>query len=193
IVALRSAFRRGIDPKDGTDYGKQAAISIDSNPEVYHRLRDFHTTDAEGRRKYAELCRAPQKVRVDGMIRHSRVAKVLIDADYRMKKISNGSETLPISSPFPGDVEAEIREWRRQLDAGREPDIPSNLTRYWFTQGRFSYGDDGAKTVSLSEAQVVLRDENQTYREGVHVPTGKVDPYAHAFTCAWTERMEDSY
>ena len=34
VVALRSAFRRGIDPKDGTDYGKRAAISIDTDPEV---------------------------------------------------------------------------------------------------------------------------------------------------------------
>src|SRR5262249_28140190 len=103
VIALRSAFRRGIDPKDGTNYGKVAAISIDPAPKVSHSLHVSETGKAEGRRKYAELCKTPQKVRVDGMTRHSRVAKVLVDADYRMKRISQGTETLPINSPFPGD------------------------------------------------------------------------------------------
>jgi hypothetical protein len=195
VIALRSAFRRGIDPRDGTDYGKVAAISIDTDPEVFRRLHDFQTANAEGRRKYAELCKTPQKVRVDGMTRHSRVAKVLVDADYRMKRIGQGTQTLPISSPFPGDFEAKIREWRAQLQAGREPDVAVNLTRYWFTAGRFSHGvsDDGARMVRLKYAQVVLKDEDQVYRNGVDVATGAVNAYARAFTCAWTERMEDTY
>ena len=195
VVALRSAFRRGIDPKDGTDYGKRAAISIDTDPEVFHRLNGFQTATPEGRREYLELCKTPQRVRVDGMIRHSRVAKILIDADYRMKRIGQGVETLPISSPFPGDFEAIVREWRAQLQAGREPNIPPSKTRYWFTQGRFSHGvsSDGARMVRLNYAQVVLKDEDQIYRNGVDVATGAVNAYARAFTCAWTERMEDTF
>ena len=195
VVALRSAFKRGIDPKDGTDYSKRAAISLDTNPEVFHRLHEFQTANVDGRRKYAELCKTPQKVRVDGMIRHTRVAKVLIDADYRMKRVGQGLETLPISSPFPGDFEAKIREWRAQLEAGQEPDVPSNLTRYWFTPGHFSHAvsDDGGKMVCIDHAQVVLKDEDQIYKEGVDVASGAVNAYARAFTCAWTERMEDTY
>jgi hypothetical protein len=195
VVALRARFKSGVDPKDGTDYNKSAAISIDPDPEIFHRLHDIQTSTPDGRRQYAELCKSPQTVRVDGFQRHTRVAKILVDADYKMKRISQGIETLAISSPFPGDFEAKIREWRSQINSGRNPAGSPILTRYWFTPGRFSYGEatDHKNMVRFGFTQVVLKDEDQIYSAGKDIASGRVNEYARAFTCSWTERMEDTF
>jgi hypothetical protein len=198
IVALRSAFKRGVDEKDGADYTKSAAISLDTDPDFFRRLKDFKTTTPEGRRAYAAYCGTQsQKVRVDGMIRHSRVAKILVDADYRMKKVSQGLETIPIKSPFHGDTEMAIRRWRSEINSGMEPTpVSGATTRYWFTQGRFTYGaaKDTDNMVRFGLTQVVLNDEDSVYTPGKgSVVSDRVDPGVRAFTCAWTDRMEETY
>jgi hypothetical protein len=196
VVALRSRFLRGM--QDGTNYNRAACISLDTDPEYFHRLGEYQTTNPEGRRRYEEACRRSHwmTVRVDGMPRHTRVAKLLVDADYRMKLVSQGLVTLPISLPFPGDFEARVRDWKATLAAGREPDGSGWTCRYWFTPGLFRYARDSrdASTVRIDCAQVVLKNEDQVYKPGEgNVASGRINPYAQAFTCAWTDRMEDVY
>ncbi|WP_157195757.1 DUF1598 domain-containing protein [Bradyrhizobium sp. YR681] len=195
VVALRSAFLRGMH--DGVNYDFSAAISIDPNPEVFRRLRDIRTTNPDGRHSYEDVCRAPQTVRVDGMIRASRVAALLVDADYRMKQVSQGALKLPTSKPIVGDFDARIAIWRSQLDAKGASDLVANITRYWFTPGQFGYiaSEDGADTIYLDRAQVLLKDEAEVLTAGASktVASGSIDTYARAFTCAWTASMEETY
>lgn len=193
IVTLRSAYGRG------EVYRKSAAISIDTDPEHYRRLKGIPITTPEGRRKYEQLCALSdlRKVRVDGMPRHCRVAKILVDADVRMKQVAQGRVKLPISTPFSGDFDALIADWRAQLSRGGKDDFRTGTTRYWFMPGRFSHAvaKDARNMVRFSHTQVVLRteDEMPSADGKSHVPTGLLDPYAQAFTCAWTQRMEDVY
>jgi hypothetical protein len=196
VVALRSAFLKGVH--DGTDYSKSAAISIDSDPSYFAQLDKYQTSNPQGRQQYLQACRQSdwRPVRVDGMIRHSRTASVLVEADYRMKRTAQGVLKLPIRAPFTSDFDASISEWRSAIASGRDPSgVSGSITRYWFMPGRFNHvaSTDG-KTFFLDYAQVVLRDEDEKAQAGGgKVSTGRVDPYARAFTCAWTARMEEIY
>lgn len=195
VVALRAKFKSGVDTQNVADYTKTPAISLDPDPEIWQRMSKMNTLTPQGRQQYADACRLPQTVRVDGMQRHTRVAKLLVDADYKMKKVGAGLETLPISSPFIGNSEAVLRDWRAQIAAGTHPNVQSGITRYWFTPGRFTHGEarESRNMIRFGLTQVVLKDEAETYSGGRHISTGKVNPYARAFTCSWTDRMEDTY
>ena len=79
-----------------------ARISIDPNIAAIREIANIAVRDPQRRAKFAEICKSPQVVRVEGMPRNCRIAKVLIDADYRMKMVAQGSVILPISAPFAG-------------------------------------------------------------------------------------------
>ena len=91
VVALRSAYTRG------EEYRKSPAISLDPEDGYFHRIGKIPTWKPEGRLEYERQCKLThwQTVRVDGMPRHSRAAKVLVDADYRMKQVSQGAVSYP--------------------------------------------------------------------------------------------------
>jgi hypothetical protein len=191
VVALRAAHGRYMERRNGVNYIITPLISIDPNPEVFQRLRAITAMDSARKEKHAELCRTPQKVRVEGMPRHTRLAKVLVDADYRMKMVAQGTVELPINSPFPAADKVRSAKWREDVLAGRPVGGPHN-NRYWFEPGQFSYQYD-ADTVFLDSTQVVLRDEDQQLKPNVLVASGRTDPITRAFACMWTERMEDTY
>jgi hypothetical protein len=192
IIALRSLQWRYSVRENNTNYRISPLISIDPDPEMYRQLRKLNVATPEGRRQFDLICRRPQVVRVEGMPRHSRLAKVLVDADYRMKLVGQGQVELPIASPFQSSFAGRIERYRQDSDAG-VTSKPYN-TRYWFEAGRFSCqqsaGDD---TIFVDIAQVVLKDENQSLTGKGLSAAGDVDEITRAFTCAWTERMEDTY
>src|SRR5271156_6353260 len=127
------------------------------------------------------------------MPRNTRVAKTLVDADYRMKMVGQGTVTLPISSPFLSHNEMQDKKWLDDTIAGRKESVHQN-TRFWFQAGRFSYQvSEDADAVFLDRSQVVLNDENQMLSGNALVASGKTDPISREFTCAWTSRMEDTY
>ncbi len=191
VVALRAAHGRYYEKRDGVTYIVNPLISIDPDLNVYRELDKIAVRDPARKAKHAAICARPQTVRVEGMPHNSRVAKVLVEADYRMKMVSQGDVILPIASPFPGTYTVRLREWRNRIDRGADLG-PGHKTRYWFEPGRFSYQySEEADTVFLDTAQVVLRDEDQ--RSNTNIASGKVDPISREFACAWTARMEDTY
>jgi hypothetical protein len=194
VVALRAASDKYIEVKDGVRYRVAALISIDPSPDVFKRLNELDLFSRGGLEQRARICSSPQTVRVEGMPRDTRVAKILVDADYRMKQVSQGSIKLPINSPFQSDFEARTASLRAEDEAGGNGKHPGTNTRYWFQPGTFSYQvSDDAETVFMDTAQVVLNDEDQVLRPGKLEASGRVNPFSRAFTCAWTSRMEDVY
>jgi hypothetical protein len=201
VVGLRSAFDRYNETRGGTTYISTPLISIDPDPDVFRALRALDVAKPAGRQQFAQICARPQTVRVEGMPRHTRLAKALVDADYRMKRVGQGTVTLPITSPFPGHHAAQAAKWRAAaLREQWTPDQGSN-TRYWFEAGVFNYqGSSEADiafldgdTVFFDIAQVVLRDEDQRLEAKGLAASGKINPTSRAFACAWTQRMEDIY
>lgn len=186
-LAIKLAMYRPIAAMigmEGFDH-KVPAISIDPIPENMKKTNDIPADrSVKSKKRYAELCSLPQKVRVDGMPRNSRIAAVLVEADYRMKKVSQSNAELPISPPLPGTYDAVLKA--RQ--AGDLTGIGLRDTRYWFQAGEYNYQKSGG-TVFLDKARVELRTEDQIF--GTDTASGSVDAASEAFACAWTARIEE--
>ena len=195
VVALRSTHGRYAEMRDGLRYILQPAISIDPNPEVWAALDALSLDTRAPTRKHDEICAQSQTVRVEGMPRSTRIAKVLVEADYRMKKVAQGLVKLPIRPTIASPVVELWQSQRQAAMAGRTPP-PGHKARFWFEPGAFSYKVSySGDTAYLDTAQVVLRDQVQSLSEGKLVDSAAttVDPFNRAFACAWSDRMEDVY
>ena len=122
--------------------------------------------------------------RVNGMPDNSQTARDLLDADYEMKKVSNGRGTLKIKNLFPSKYFAQLEGRKRQIEQDSSISFEGG-SRLWFTPGRMSYLQDET-SVFLDCVQVVLTEES--YLGGGIVTS---NPYNQAFTCAWTNRMDE--
>lgn len=191
-VALRAAHGRYGVRRGQTILMATPAISIDPNLEAIRELATINGRDTKRREKHARICSQAQTVRIEGMPRHTRVVKALVDADYRMKQVAQGTIELPIEQPFPGHFTLQVKKWREEIESGASRTLRPRNTRYWFEPGAFScQASAEGDTVFLDTAQVVLRDEDRVV--GTTRPSGNADPLAKAFTCAWSERMEDTF
>lgn len=198
-VALRAAHGRYYETRGNAIYKISPVISIDPDPAVFAALRNANWSHPARQQAFADVCKSPQVVRVEGMPRDTWVAKALIDADYRMKRVSQGSADLPIHQPFPSHHATQLSEWRTAAQRGVNREGGKHSTRYWFEAGRFNYQGSAeadiafldGDTVFLETAEVVLRDEDQSLQAKGLAASGKVNPLSRAFACAWTQRMDD--
>ena len=193
VIALRAALGRYTIERDGRRIRVSPGISLDADGAVFRSLRKVEVATPEGRRRYREMCSAPMIVRVDGMPRHTRVAKVLVDADFRMKLVGMGDVRLPIRDPFPSDFEARARAARYVRSAGLSTRPVYAPGRMWFEPARFTYQTSpGGETLFLDRAQVRLSERTQRVTAaGELVDGGPSDAFAVNFACAWTDRMDD--
>jgi hypothetical protein len=191
LVACRAAHGIYVRREGGRTWISRPAISLDPNPTYYDEIHssriDYGTP--EGRRRFETLARAPLTVRVDGMPRHTRVASVLVEADYQMKLVAMGDRRLPIPAAFPGTREAENAVSLAALRADRPDPVQSHYMRYWFAAGSFEY-QYSQDIAFLETAPVVLLDE-ANLNTAVMTPSGLVSGFARAFTCEWSRRMEE--
>jgi hypothetical protein len=176
IVALRAI-----------DAARQGGIqcSIDPNPQGIAKLRAFLARqrtigrDPQAVMRGMEDAVGPQTVRVDGVPGTSRFARVLVAADYRMKRIGmgldeSGVEGLPsfLSLVPPGGRASSLpRFWlEAEYDPiARDPD-------------ELAWRIDGRRMKCLSENDFAGRD-------GVQRGAGRRDPAAEK----WCEAMTTHY
>ncbi len=182
IVAIRSANRK---------YGNiEPGISLDPDRSQTPGLDQISGRDAAAKQQYLRMCsQQPQMVRVDSLPRHSRVTKVLVEADYRMKQVSQGTLQLPVDPPLPGTFTRRLNQSRQMLRAGTSTGDWSSRRRFWFEPGKFEYAHD-YRIASLQSAQVILSDADANADAGAK--SGNEDPIAREFACDWTARMEET-
>jgi hypothetical protein len=163
-------------PTTGDQFAQQSRRASDLVNESQDA--DFKARDLN----YPRFKKACQQVsrypRVLGMPRNCITAKILLDADYRMKEVAPGHTRLLISSPFKSPKDAFLEVAKQKLARGETP--PDTYDgRLWFDSGKTSFGDVG-QAYSLNCAQVVLRDQLAT-----------PNTFVRKFTCDWTNRMEE--
>jgi hypothetical protein len=154
-------------------------------------------------KRFAEICSPAHKVYVLGMPRDTRVANVLVNADYRMKLVFTNKVSLPIHNPFSTIRDLDNERDRQDLlqdfkglvntDQSNRP----RTGRLWFHAGRFSYQISPEKDVVFMDcAQVLISDQATVIKNGELVDNpdpSVVNPIHRAFTCAWQARMEEIY
>lgn len=199
VVALRNVWGAYDRASGRIRYYSDPGCSIDPNPAVIAQLRDFHLPQADissadalqaRTEAWKNIGKQPQNVRVLGVPFDCRFAKVMVDADYYMKRIVNGSVQLGIdglSSLSEMDVEAR----RQALRAGKSPNITGgSLSRFWFSPGESTYEvRDGATILRSCEVKLLTEEEYLT-EHGVIAQMGRTDPAADQFARSFSQKYD---
>jgi hypothetical protein len=137
VVALRNVELKYAERKGRTIYYSAPGCSIDPDPAVLHELQRINesapsASDPEGRQaflqKWKAIGRSPQNVRVMGVPFYSRFGKVMVDADYYMKRLVNSSVDLEIPG-FEGLMDTRMDISVKHLQNGEEDTNPTQSMR----------------------------------------------------------------
>ncbi|MCA9154480.1 MAG: DUF1598 domain-containing protein [Pirellulaceae bacterium] len=174
-------------------YGRQPKFGCSIEPRVANlaRTKSFLETSASkplrpGQRdQWLEQLRdnlGQQDIEVFGIDPRTHAARVLVEADYRMKLVGMGLEngTLGVASYLD-----------MLIDAGKTPSDMSML-RWWFTLNQASLTTTQQRDAySLSGSVVRVLSENELLDNlGQRTHTGKSDEFASRFARGFTAEFE---
>lgn len=175
LVALRSA----IQPNRSV-----ISCSIDPTAEGIARInrvaRRLSAGDAQGAARTVEEQLGPQQISFTGVPETSRFARVLVAADYRMKRISLGLEAAPIQG-FASFT---------QLARGGARDM---LPRWWLApEYEALVRDADGLAWELRGAGVKALAANDFFNaQGQREKTGQADPVSQRWADQMTRRYEE--
>ena len=189
IVALRNSRMAYATRKGHTYYYAPPGCSIDPDPKVLRELQRIgdkisNTSDLDERRNILDEWQSaghrPQKVRVLGVPFYTHFAKVMVDADYYMKRLVNGSVDLGISG-FPSLMDMSIGVSKKAMQSGEGSAPENSLNRFWFCPGESSYEEENG-TFTLTSCRVKLLTEHEFLSvNGQLAGSGRTDPLAQRF------------
>jgi hypothetical protein len=163
------------------------SCSIDPTREGMQRLQQFvktlHTIgNPEMTAKAIEEQLGPQRITVGGVPATSHFARVLVAADYRMKRISMGLEAAPIAG-LPSFV---------QMSKATSVGMKSLAPRWWLEPDYQPLSRDAeGLTWQLRPATVKCLTENDFFdAAGVKHQTGTSDPVSQRWAATMTDRYE---
>jgi len=115
-----------------------------------------------------------QDIRVYGVPANSRVARVIVDADYRMKLIGVGKLKTNVGIPNIFDLMASSKT--------ADP-LPLNAYRWWLTMKYDSVLHNASKNVyEIRGSSVLVKSEDQMISDaGKQVQTGQLSPANRKF------------
>ncbi len=132
----------------------------------------------------------PQQVVVDGVPENSRYAHIMIDADYHMKKMSQGHITHPGVTSY---LEMCMNQINSPQPGARSPSSVGGMSRFWFSVDEigpsFVVGDN---IVWLRDCPIVLLTEKQNATsEGQLYDVDTDDPLAIEFARSFTTKFPE--
>ncbi|MCP4367294.1 MAG: DUF1598 domain-containing protein [Deltaproteobacteria bacterium] len=159
---------------------------FNQNNESYKSIYDVYESGNNDVVDYwCKICPQPQDVKVLGIPFHTRFSKVMVEADYYMKRLINGS------------VELDIDGFQSLTKMYDDKKIISNnveMNRFWFFPAENSYREDRG-IVIISKSDVILgTEEEYLSRENKIKGRGKADSvakeFAEYFSANFTEIAE---
>ncbi len=181
--------------------GMRPACTIDPRPETIRALSDLgHRTQKASDLKqiralmaeWERIGRADQDVRVFGVSPDTHFAKVMVEADYRMKGAVDGSERFPGVTSLKQRMREKVE---RDLAQGRPLSIPTELiNRFWFNPGQPGYhAHDAVRGMFIvGQLPVVLKTEQQAATpmgqlQGREKPHPLALEFSQMFTAAYQQ------
>lgn len=199
VVALRSAWMLYTTRRGHTLYYSAPGCSIDPNPKVLRQLQEVG--DRLGRSEntdesqkclddWVAIGKSPQSVRVMGVPFDTRFAKVMVDADYYMKRLVNGSVELGIPG-FKSLSDMSADETKAQIIKNASALIPSqSMSRFWFSPGESTYTEEDGVVMLRSCAVQLLTEEEFLSRQGEIAGYGRPDPLAGKFAKSFSVKYD---
>ncbi len=181
VTALR-AFAPGQKPTG------VISVSIDPTAEGLQRMQQF-LASVRGRVRPSDAQQLAlglknnlglQTVSIRGIPNSTHFARVLVEADYRMKLIGIGLERLPI-------------RMQSYVDRANPAAVAANALERWFFQPRYdgiSVSEDGL-AMKINERGVELVGENERVAGGRRVASGRVNKASQAFCKDFTDKFPE--
>lgn len=189
ILALRNAWLKYAELRGNTFYYSYPGCTIDPQPEVINELQQtgsmiFGSSDPGYVRGFLErwrnVCGKPQDVQVMGILFDSHFGKVMVEADYYMKRLVDGSVTIDING-FRSLTDMTLDIARDAIERGKSISMHAQLNRFWFFPGKNSFIEDqGIAVIEKSPVQLLTEEEFLTKNQEM-VGTGRADPLAYKF------------
>jgi len=198
VIALRAANRLYARREGNVRYYTPPGCSIDPDPKTIRQFQQAKagrgSSEADRRALAAEIediGRQPQTVRVLGVPFDTHFAKVMVDADYYMKRLSNGSVDLGIPG-FVSMTSMRVEETREEFRTGVQSSQPSSLlNRFWFCPGECTY-DEADGFVLLKDCRVkLLTEEEFLTARGEVRGLGRPSSYASRFAVGFTSHYQE--
>ena len=197
VIALRNEWLLYARKEGNTYYYSSPGCTIDPAPRVLEELQQTsgHISNNQDTAKVQEhleqwhnVCKQPQKVGVFGIPFDTHFSKVMVDADYYMKRLVDGSVSLDIHGfASLSDITLDIA--KEDLTNGRSISIPlQTMNRFWFYPGENSYREDkGIILIERSQVRLLTEEEFLT-KEGKVAGSGSPNPLAKQFADEFTEK-----
>jgi len=191
VTALRSAWNM-------YESYNSPFCSIDPDPGVMGELQKIaeHLSqsrtpeEAEKRlQEWYQACRQPQKVRILGIPFHSHFAHTMVRADYDMKTIVDGSDSLGIPG-FQSLLDMILGKVRQDIFKSKPVSLPISLNRFWFYPGENLFQQDEG-IVLIKECPVTLLTEQMYLAEGDLKGSGKGNTFATEFARDFTAHYRE--
>ncbi len=199
VVALRNAYRRYARIEDDRRIYAPPGCSLEPDSAVVVKLRRLaERISAAGaeevdslRAAWMETCRRPQRVEVWGVPGRSGFADVMLAADYAMKAVADGGDSLALPG-FVSYRRAKEQDVRDRLARGRHDGLRAmGAHRFWFQPGRLEIAASSA-AVALEACPVwLLTEEQHLSAAGRASDAGRSDPIAERFCAQFTERFAE--
>ncbi len=194
VVSLRYNYMLYTEKKGDTNYYQDPSCTIDPNVDTWNRLdrlendnnRDPDANDSI----YARICGEPQFVKVFGIPPASHLASLMVNADYVLKDITNG--TLQVQTPGGFKSMAQMR--RENVEEAVKKNKPvklgSPINRFEFTAGKACFQNNDEIYI-LWSLPIVLVTEAEYQTKTEIKGTGKTDPLAKDFTISFNKNYKD--
>ena len=206
-VAFRNSRLAYASRKGDTLYYTAPGCSIDPDPGVIRELNSLGrlisgAQDPNAKQglydRWQQIGSRPQNVRVLGVPQDSHFAKVMVEADYFMKRLTDGSADLGIPG-FQSLMDMRIRIARDSM-LSRIPHQPStinhslrpvqSINRFWFCPGESTYTEEDG-VVQLASCRVkLLTEEEYLTSAGTVAGMGRPDALARVFADSFTAKYD---
>lgn len=199
-IALRNVWMEYAELKGNTYWYSNPGCSIDPDPKVMQRLQiigqDVLSSPSQERnkntiREWQQTCSSPQTVRVLGIPFDTHFAWVMVKADYDMKKLVDGSDSLNIPG-FSSLTDMTLDKAKKDIERGRRLSVPpSSMNRFWFYPGDNRYRD-GEGIVLIEESPVILlTEEEYLNHKGEISGRGRGEASAQRFANLFSDKYEE--
>jgi hypothetical protein len=190
VVNLRNVVTREVEPYCSLDPQEENVAKVS-------RLFQDRGVMQEREQLYHAFLRlkeawGPQQVVVGGVPRNSRHAHVMIDADYHMKRVSQGLVELPGVASCPERLLAAEEQKLQAVQTSATSGL--SMSRFWFhiAEGHPTFLESKGIVWLTNCTVVVLTERQMATAEGKLRDAGGDDPHAQGFARDLSEKFSQA-
>lgn len=173
------------------------ACTIDPRAEVLKQLAALAPSLTASRdpagvektlREWQKVAASPQDVRVFHIDPATSFARTMVDADYDLKSICNGTAAVPGVTSFS---DLALRQAKDEISRTGKLGTLDFFNRFWFNPGAVAYRTDGNLFLLTACKVVLLTEQEAVSPEGKRKGTSQASPLARQFADQFTARFDD--